>query len=281
MTAPTLRHALAVPYSLAGETFNFKLDGSTGTTRTPAIASTTDVYTCLGASTKDALRILAAAITAELPGGVTVTVTLNSSGKVVIALTGDTFNSWTLHASAIGATLGFTTAVTSGSASVTADYPPKYLATFVEVTRLVWTPVGQNTFSTTSGGLSYGYQSSTLLWTAEPTFGFIPRDPSFNDANTLQTPFHPADASLSALGSHAVPWGVSDVLRHAGGKVCHLAIRNLQDLVSSTSELYYLVSVAGADLARPRIERQTGAWDKYLRWTVTLHRQTTPTGTRA
>lgn len=281
MAALTLKHALAAPFSLAGESFTFKLSGSSGTTRTATIAATTNVYNVLGASTNDALRILAAAMTAVLPGGVSVTVVMNSSSKVVVTLTGDTFNTCNLPSSAIGAILGFTSAVPVNAASVTADYPPKYLATFVEVTGTVWTPVGQNTFAETSGGVSYGYQASTLLWSAEPTFGFIPLSPSFNDSNTLQTPFHPSDANLGSLGSHAVPWGVSDLLRVAGGKTLHYAQRNFQDLLTSTSELYYNVSIAGKDLATPRVTRQTGAWDKYVRWTVALLRQTSPTGTRA
>ena len=69
MAALTLKHALAAPFSLAGESFTFKLSGSVGTTRTATIAATTNVYNVLGASTNDALRILAAAMTAVLPGG--------------------------------------------------------------------------------------------------------------------------------------------------------------------------------------------------------------------
>ena len=280
MAALTLKHALAAPFSLGAETFTFKLSGSSGTTRTASVAATSDVYVCLGASTNDAIRIVVAAMNAVMPGGVTVAGALNTSGKVVLTLTGDTFNALNLFSSSVGALLGFTASVSAGSAAVTADYPPKYLATFAEVTGTVWTPVGQNTFAETSGGVSYGYQSSTLLWSAEPTFGFIPRDPSFNDASTLQTPFHPSDANLGSLGSHAVPWGVADLLRVSGGRTLHYAQRNFQDLLTSTSELYYNVSIAGKDLATPRITRQTGPWDKYLRWTVSLLRQPTPTGTR-
>lgn len=285
MAALTLRHALAAPFTTTSHTFAVDLNtgASTHTVTYPAI---TDQYVLLGTSTTDALQRLQTAMNAPapaLPGGVSFAVAMSASGKVVITCTGDTFKyGASLPSAEIGKTLGFTASVASFVASVTADQQPKYLALFVEMQGLVWQPLGQNAYAESAGAVSYGYQSSVLMWAARDVrFGFVPRDPSYTDTNTTQTPWHPADAMLSTLGTHAVPWGVSDVLRVSGGKTLHLAHQNLQTLLTSTTAVYYNVCLIGADLAAARIERQTGAWDKYLRWTATLLRQTTPTGTRA
>ena len=128
--------------------------------------------------------------------------------------------------------------------------------------------------------MSYGYQASTLLWSAEPTFGFIPSRKSFNDSNTADA-VSPERREPASLGStQPSPWGVSDLLRVAGGKTSTRAAE-----LSRPPDLDERAPLQREhrrkDLATPRVTRQTGPWDKYVRWTVALLRQTSPTGTRA
>lgn len=283
MSTPAIHTAVAVAFDYAGETVSVGL--ASGGSYTATLAAVTDARVLLAASAKDLLQVLQAALNAmpSLPGGVSFTVALSpTTGKVTITCTGDTFKITGFAATTIAAVLGYAANLTLLAASHTAPSQPKYLILAPARTSPGWSPKTPMAAAETAGGVSYGVTSGVTRWEDELALDFLPSDPtSAALVGSVATPWEPAAADLGALGAHAVPWSVSDCLAAALGKTCALARGNFQALCASTSERYDLVSVAGADLAAPRSAYQVPGWEAYKRWTVSLIRQTTPTGTRA
>jgi len=281
--ALTITSALAVGFDYAGETLTVGL--SSGTTYTATLAAVTSGRVLLADSTHDLLQVLQTALNAmpSLPGGTTFAVSISATtGLVTIACTGDTFKITALGSSVIGPVLGFGN-ISLLTASSTATYQPRYLCFFASRESGGWSPRTPMAAAETAGGVSYGTTSATTRWEDAFAFGFIPSDTTQVAAlSAVVTPWEPAAASLGSLGSHTGAWGVSDSLAVALGKTCALARGNYVSMCSSTSERYDLVAISGADLAAPRVAYQFGpVWSAYKRWTVSLIRQTTPTGTRA
>lgn len=284
MSGPAIKSALAIGFDHASETLSLVLNGA-GLTLTTTVPVVTGARVLLADSTHDLLQVFQAALNAtpSLPGGTTFSVSISAAtGKVSIACTGDTFKMTGLASSAVGAALGWTSAATPFAAGFTADEQPKYLILAPSRTSPGWSPKTPMAAASTAGGASYGTTSATTRWEDEIVFDFLPTDPAARTlVDSLATPWEPAAAFLASLGSHAAPWSVSDCLAVALGQTCALARGNFQALCTSTSERYDLVAISGADLAAPRSAYQVPGWEAYRRWTVSLIRQTTPTGTRA
>lgn len=280
--ALAITNALAVSFDYAGETLTVGL--SSGTTYTATLAAVTSARVLLADSTHDVLQVLQTALNAmpSLPGGVSFAVALSATtGLVTITCTGDTFKITALGSSVIGPVLGFGN-ISLLTASSTATYQPRYLCFFASRESAGWSPKTPMAAAETVGGVSYGTTSATTRWEDELTFAFVPSDPTFATlVGSVATPWEPAAASLASLGSHTGAWGVSDSLAVALGKTCALARGNYRSLCTSTSERYDLVAISGADLAAPKAPYQVPGWEAYRRWTVTMIRQSTPTGTRA
>lgn len=280
MTSPLLRTALAIGFDYAGETLGVVL--SSGGSLSPAVPAVTGARVLLADSTHDLLQVLQTALNAAASPA-TFAVTLSAAtGKVTITCTGDTFKWVGVASTAIGKALGFTSALTPFAASFTADEQPHYLALFVSRQSAGWAPKTPISASETAAGVSYGVTSGIVRYEDELTFEFVPSDPtSRTTVDSLGTPWEPAAASLSTLGTHSGAWGVLDCLAVALGQTCALARGNFQAIVSSTTERYDLVSIPAADLTAPRAPYQIAGWEAYRRLTLGLIRQSTPTGTRA
>jgi len=275
--------ALAVGFDYAGETLALRLQTAALdlTTTVPAV---TGARVLLADSTHDLIQVLQAALNAtpSLPGGTTFAVTLSPlTGLVSIACSGDTFKMVGLASSTIGAVLGWTSAAAPAAASFTAQIQPRYLCLLASRESAGWSQKTPMAAAETAGGVSYGTRSGVVRWEDTIAFGFIPSDPGYvASLAVIGTPWEPAPASLGTLGTHTGAWSVSDCLAVALGQTCALARGNFQAIVSSSSERYDLVAIAGSDLAAPRVAYQFGpVWPAYRRWTVTLIRQST--GTRA
>lgn len=278
--ALAITSALAVAFDYAGESATVAL--SSGGSLSVTIPAVTDARVLLAASGKDLLQVLQAALNAAA-GGTPFTVTLSpTTGKVTITSSGTTWKWVAVQSTTIGAILGFTSSIAAYTASATADSQPKYLALLCGRQSSGWSPKTPMAAAETAGGVSYGTTSGVTRWEDEINFEFLPSDPTAaTTVGSVATPWEPAVGNLGSFGSHAVPWGVSDCLAVALGKTCALARGNYQALCSSTTERYDLVAIAGGDLAAPRSAYQVPGWEAYRRWTVSLIRQSTPTGTRA
>lgn len=279
--AAQITSALAVAFDLGAETFTYELVTAAGGARMVTIAAVTDARVLLAASAKDVLQILAAAMNAVSAMGVTFAVSMGATGLVTITCTGDTFTS-TLHSSAIGATLGFTTAMVNPAASRTADYQPKYLALFVSRQSGDWAQKTPMVSAQAYNGSVNGWTSATTTWGDEFTWRWIPRDlDAIAATGQVSTPWEPSPANLGSLGNHAVPWSLSDVLAVALTKSCGFTRGLFQTVRASTSTRFDVVTIDGEDVSAPRSKYQSPPWEAYRTWVMRLTRMSTPTATRA
>lgn len=280
MTSPLLRSALAIGFDYAGETLALVLNS--GGSISPVVPAVTGARVLLADSTHDLLQVLQTALNAAASPA-TFAVTMSAAtGKITIACTGDTFKWVGAGSSTIGKALGFTSSLTPFAASFTADEQSHYLALFVSRMSAGWAAKTPISASETAGGVSYGVTSGITRYEDELTLEFVPSDPTTKAAvDSLGTPWEPAAASLSTLGTHTGAWGVLDCLAVAIGQTCALARGNFQAIVSSSTERYDLVAIPAADLAAPRAPYQIAGWEAYRRLTIGMIRQSTPTGTRA
>lgn len=295
MTAPTLRHALALTFSWATAGASADISIKVGaTTYTGGIAS--GDYRILlgygatpGGTTEplaDFLQVVAARCTAALTGpGRTVTCTLGADGRVVLAVDSGTFD---VNPKPFMDVLGFTPGVAlTGAGSYTATYPPRYFATFIGRQgdgRQARVP---GAWDTDEAGRVYGVTSGVVTRTESMEFTFLPTDTDLRASLAVdQTAWEPTAANYGTLGSTtlAAPWTVLDLLTTGGGKVWALADANLQALRASTSSAnrYHLGTVSPADLTAPRAPQQFPDWSAYRKLTLTfVVRSSSPTGTRS
>lgn len=277
MSGPAIRSALAIGFDYAGETLSVNL--GSGGTYTATLPAVTGARVMLATNAHDLLQVLQTSLNAmpSLPVGVSFAVTMSpTTGKVSIACTGDTFKITSIDASTVGQRLGWTASAPTLAAAHTAEEQPQYLVLAPSRASPGWSPKTPMATAETAGGQNYGTTSGVTRWEDELVFDFLPADPSARDlVASLATPWEPAAAFLTSLGSHVAPWSVSDCLAVALGQSCALARGNFQALCSSSSERYDIVSIAGADLAAPRSAYQVPGWEAYRRWTVGLIRSGT------
>lgn len=280
--------ALAVSFDYSSESFDIDVTvaGPATTTHTVTTTAITDARVLLAASSADLIQKLQVwlnAPTPALPGGVSFAVAMGATGLVSITITGGTFACASWASRTIAAVLGFTAQILAGTTTATAAQRPKYLILSHSRTGSLWVPASPTRANVTPGGQSYGWRSATRAWMAKAVrFDWIPLNPTTaSSQGAVQTPWDPNVVDLTTPANHAPPWGWTDNLYAAVGKTCALAEGNFQALRTSTSERYQLCAVDGGDLVAPRVERRDMAWDAWVRTDLTLHRQSTPTGTRA
>lgn len=280
MSGPTLTSGIAVPFAWTSAGTDIVLTFPSGASPVNVTLPSATYYVCLAASTSDVLRVLAGAINTAVTGAgrtEVFTLTLGADGYVTIESTGVFSTSGTPGVLKL---LGFATAITS-ALSVTATYPPAYLATFVERVSADWTPRTATSGAETLAGVGYGVYSGSWREEDEIAFGFIPRDPSQRTSLAVdQTPWMP-DGDWSATLALPRVWTCRDLLENAGGKTLHVALGNLQTLRTSTSARYDLCTLPFSEIASPRKARLREGWNAYFRWTTKMLRQSTQTGTRA
>lgn len=281
--------ALAPSFSWVSAGTGLDLDVKIGATKYTATIPTTDARILLGKGATagtaeplpDFLQVVAAAInTAIVASGRTITVAMVETGRVSLTIDSGTFEAG-FNTAPVGAVLGFTTYL-SGAGTYTATYQPEHLALLTGCEGEEWRPSTPIAARTTIAGRQYGITSGVTREEAEFTFGFIPRAPdSLVATGAPQTPWHPLDASLATIGSHALPWSIRDVIAQCLGRTCGFTRWKFQALRTSTTETYDLVSMDENDIATPRLKVQRRGWTEYVSWTVKLCRQQTPVAARA
>lgn len=233
----------------------------------------------------DFLQVVQAAINAGIvASGRTVTVTLNETGHVVIAIDSGTFD---LNPKAFMTLLGFTSGVAlTGAGTYTASNQPKYLALMVSRYGGSRTVKRPGVWAVDDGGQSYGVQTSIVTRRWQPTIDFVPRTPTVaTAASSPATPCEPdeANADWTALGNRNGAWSWDDLLAVAGGKVCALST-DFQALRASTSSAntYALCTVDPALVTEHAYEPRDPAWPVYFRFMLPLIGYASPAiGTRS
>lgn len=279
----TLTTAIAPTFDWSTSATDIVLTFASGTSPVNVAIPSGSYRILLGSSAVDFLQVVQSAINTALSGAMrseVFTLTLGADARVTIESTG------VFSVSALSAALkllGFTSAPSS-ALSVTAERPPKYLATFVERQSSVIVPRTAARWQVTGGGESQGWRSGVVVGHCEALrLGFIPADPTYQSAlGAAQTPALPDLAHVGSLGAHDGVWSVADVLMVSGGKVVAYADGNLQTLRTSTTARYHLGALSAQDVSAPRFEQQDESWPAWQRLTLTFTRSaTTPTGTRA
>ena len=233
----------------------------------------------------DFLQVVQAAINTGIAGsGRTVTVTLDTTGHVVVAIDSGTFD---LNPKPFMVLLGFASGVAlTGAGTYTAENQPKYLGLAISRyggSRSVRRP---GVWATDDGGQSYGVASPIATRRWEPTIDFIPRTPTVaSSVGSPATPCEPdeVNADWTALGARDGAWSWDDLLTAAGGKVCALST-DFQALRASTSSAntYALCTVDPSVLVEHAYEPRDPAWPVYFRFTLPLIGYASPAiGTRS
>ena len=202
----------------------------------------------------DFLQVVQAALNA---GGTTLTWTVTMSpvtGQVTLAANGAfTFQALGTIKNLLG---GLNSA--TGVTAVTSVYAPPYLALFAG-RQAAGDWVDETTVAAAEDGVgdSYVITSGLVRWTDELTWSWILRDaPTQIAYGESCSPWHPDPAYLATPGvlSTARVWSVADQRAVSYGKVLGFGRGTFPALCASTSNgaLYDLVTIPGADLAKPR-----------------------------
>lgn len=285
--ALTLSHALAVNFSwttAGGGGYDLVLTFASGPSPVNVVFLT-GTYRMLLAPTsgsvRDFVREVQDAINSVMSAdGRAETFTLTYStttGKLTLAISSGTFTC-AFGSYTAAALLGFTTTRTA-VASAEADYPPKYLATFVSRTGgdfVEREPVAAR--ETVAGGQA-GWRSGITTFVDEVTFQAIPTNPAFQ-ASYVQTPWSSTDrATTRGAGHH--PFTCSDLLAVSLGKTVAFADGNLAECMSDTSKLYYLCTIPTESQRAPRVALMADGYLGLKTWTTKIVLRSTPTGNRA
>lgn len=285
--AYTLTHALAAPFdwtTAGGGAYDLVLTFASGPSPVN-VSFVSGTYRMLLAPTsgsvQDFVRQVEDAINSVMfADGRAETFTLTYStttGKLTLAISAGTFTC-AFGSYTAAALLGFTTTRTA-VASAEADYPPKYLATFVARTGGDFTerePVAAR--ETVAGGQA-GWRSGITTYLDEVTFEAIPSNPT-HQGTMVQTPWGSTDRSTSRGAGHH-PFTCSDFLAVCLGKAVAFADGNLVECMASTSERYYLCTIPAESLRSPRVALMAEGYLGLRRWTTKVLLRSTATGTRA
>lgn len=285
--ALSLSHALAAPFdwtTATGGAYDLVLTFASGPSPV-SVSFTTGTYRMLLAPTsgsvRDFVREVEDAINAVMfADGRAETFSLTYStttGKLTLAISSGTFTC-AFGSYTAAALLGFTTTRTAVSSAV-ADYPPKYLATFVARTGVDFVEREPIAARETVAGGQAGWRSGITTHTDEATFQAIPTDPSYQ-ASYAQTPWGSTDrATTRGAGHH--PFTCSDLLAVSLGKALAFADGNFAECLASTSVRYYLCTIPVESQRAPRVALMADGYLGLKTWTTKVILRSTPTGTRA
>jgi hypothetical protein len=180
--------------------------------------------------------------------------------------------------SALGAILGFTSGIAGSFTTRTADRMPRHVALLCGQASAPWAPTREMAVEMAAGGTTYGVMGTQETHETDAVFSFIPDEPGIT--SDALTPWAPAKANLSTVGSHTGVWSVRDMLRLAIGQTWTFA-HDYQTVRSSSSERFDYVTVHHDTIRAPRITRSIPDVIRYTTWTAKLVRVTPYTGVRA
>lgn len=261
----TLTSALATTFDWASA--GAGLDGKITIAATPytiTVPTTADVRMLLAPSTNDFIRIVETAInTAVMGSGKSFTLAMGADGRLVLSIDSGVFD--LVLSLPLNRTLGFLASGT-GIASVTADTQPWYFGAWCSLSGGAWRPAVGGGATRTNGGAVYAIAATATAFERTMRGRWIPWDyAKAQQIGSAATPMYPAMSAFTVDGdlTTARQWSWLDVLWWARNARCALALSNLQDLLTSTSEYYYLGWVAPPSLLNQPIDRQDEFWPTY------------------
>ncbi len=224
-----------------------------GTYRMNLAASGADFLRKLATEINDALATAGRAETCSVDIGATGLVTITCSAAATF-----TFDATLRDALGMGSTT-YTTVT-----SLTASAPPRDLYLFIGGESQGWQRREPIAASMTCAGSAYGVRSGIVSWEDSIALELIPSDP---DARTLVG----ETATPWEAGSSTLPWSCARLIT-TGLAVTVAFARHWQDVRSSTSESFDLVTIRPEALSKPDSVFQFPGLTTWRTWTLPLVR---------
>ena len=271
---------LAAPFAWTSGGTDLAMIFASGTSPVNVTVASGTYRVLLSPAASDLLAVLNAAIASALSTASrseTITFAMNAAGLVTITASAAVTMS-ALPTSTLGAILGFTSGIAGGFTTRTADRMPRHVALLCGQASAPWAPMREMVVEMAAGGTTYGVMGTQETHETDAVFSFIPDEPGIT--SDALTPWAPAKANLSTVGSHTGVWSVRDMLRLAIGQTWTFA-HDYQTVRSSSSERFDYVTVHHDTIRAPRITRSIPDVIRYTTWTAKLVRVTPYTGVRA
>ena len=271
---------LAAPFAWTSGGTDLAMIFASGTSPVNVTVASGTYRVLLSPAASDLLAVLNAAIASALSTASrseTITFAMNAAGLVTITASAAVTMS-ALHSGTLGALLGFTSGIAGSFTTRTADRMPRHVALLCGQASAPWAPTREMAVEMAAGGTTYGVMGTQETHETDAVFRFIPDEPGIT--SDALTPWAPAKANLSTVGSHTGVWSVRDMLRLAIGQTWTFA-HDYQTVRSSSSERFDYVTVHHDTIRAPRITRSIPDVIRYTTWTAKLVRVTPYTGVRA
>ena len=271
---------LAAPFAWTSGGTDLAMTFASGASPVNVMVASGTYRVLLSPAASDLLAVLNAAIASALSTASrseTITFAMTAAGLVTITASAAVTMA-DLHTSALGAILGFTSGIAGSFTTRTADRMPRHVALLCGQASAPWAPTREMAVEMAAGGTTYGVMGTQETHETDAVFSFIPDEPGIT--SDALTPWAPAKANLSTVGSHTGVWSVRDMLRLAIGQTLTFA-HDYQTVRSSSSERFDYVTVHHDTIRAPRITRSIPDVIRYTTWTAKLVRVTPYTGVRA
>jgi hypothetical protein len=265
-TPPSI--AIAVPFAWTQDaTYDVRLAFAAGASPVNVLVDNGTYRMNIAAAGADFLRKLATEINDALTAAgraETCSVDIGTIGLITITCSAAaTFTFTTTLRDALG--LGATTYTTVTTLTGTA--PPRDLYLFIGGESQGWQRREPIAASMTCAGSAYGVRSGIVSWEDSIALELIPSDP---DARTLAG----ETATPWEAGTATLPWSCERLIT-TGLAVTVAFARHWQDVRSSTSELFDLVTIRPEALAKPDSVYQFPGLTTWRTWTLPLVRTST------
>ena len=271
---------LAAPFAWTSGGTDLAMTFASGTSPVNVAVASGTYRVLLSPAASDLLAVLNAAIvTAMGAASRTETIVFSMTAAGLVTITASAAVTMAdLHTSTLGAILGFTSGIAGSFTTRTADRMPRHVALLCGQASAPWAPTREMAVEMAAGGTTYGVMGTQETHETDAVFAFIPDEPGIT--SDALTPWAPAKANLSTVGSHTGVWSVRDMLRLAIGQTWTFA-HDYQTVRSSSSERFDYVTVHHDTIRAPRITRSIPDVIRYTTWTAKLVRVTPYTGVRA
>ena len=271
---------LAAPFAWTSGGTDLAMTFASGTSPVNVTVASGTYRVLLSPAASDLLAVLNAAIVTAM-GAVsrteTIVFSMTAAGLVTITASAAVTMA-DLHTSTLGAILGFTSGIAGSFTTRTADRMPRHVALLCGQASAPWAPTREMAVEMAAGGTTYGVMGTQETHETDAVFSFIPDEPGIT--RDALTPWAPAKANLSTVGSHTGVWSVRDMLRLAIGQTWTFA-HDYQAVRTSSTERFDYVTVHHDTIRAPRITRSIPDVIRYTTWTAKLVRVTPYTGVRA
>lgn len=267
-TPPSI--AIAVPFTWTQDaTYDVRLAFASGTSPVDVQVDNGTYKMNLAAAGDDFLRKLASEINAALTGAgrsETCSVDIGATGLVTVTCSATTTFTFT---SELRDALGLGAASYPAVTSLTGTAPPRDLYLFIGGGSDGWQRREAIAASVNQGGSAYGVRSLVVTHVDTIALELIPSDP---DARTLAS----ETATPWEAGASTLPWSCERLITTGLTATCAFA-RHWQDVRTSTTESYDLVTIRPEALSMPDATYQFPGLTTWRKWNLPLVRKSAST----